>query len=100
MPAGLPVAGIGSQLKTSTMTPSVIAYVAAGCSRRNGAMARRVATNAAVGPVSHAAAARITPTKMQAPATSRSMLVPIATVASIVGRSDASAVSDAGIWDS
>src|SRR5206468_7423747 len=36
IPAGLPVAGIGSQLKTSTMTPSVIAYVARSEERRVG----------------------------------------------------------------
>ena len=36
MPAGLPVAGMGFQMKIRAMTAAVIPYVQSACSRRNG----------------------------------------------------------------
>ena len=55
IPAGLPVAGIGSQRNTSSIRPPTIANVAAGFSRMKGAIAWRPVVAMRAGPANHAA---------------------------------------------
>ena len=81
IPAGLRVAGIGPQMKMSSMMAATMPYVQPGWSRRKGAIARASAAGRRAGPANQAAAMSGMPTITNAPAISESIAVAIESTA-------------------